>query len=73
MCYRQLQCIEFACGHKEPFTESKVDCNLRECRYSSVHVRPCIACSTTCLQMLGRAQPTVAQRKESLCRHCQQA
>ncbi|KAF9219203.1 hypothetical protein BS17DRAFT_433366 [Gyrodon lividus] len=70
MCYRELQCIEFSCGHREPFTETKVDCNSNLCRYSSLHARPCITCSSTCSQMLGRAQPRVAQRKESLCYHC---
>ncbi|KIJ62079.1 hypothetical protein HYDPIDRAFT_95166 [Hydnomerulius pinastri MD-312] len=51
MCYRELQCIEYSCGHKEPFTESKVDCNSSRCRYSAQHVRGCLACSSTCSQM----------------------
>ncbi|KAF8128962.1 hypothetical protein EV363DRAFT_1339291 [Boletus edulis] len=71
MCYREMQCIEFTCQHKEPYTESKVvlvfivvplrsltdaavgqiDCGSNRCRYSAQHVRPCIGCATTCLQM----------------------
>ncbi|KAG8215935.1 hypothetical protein J3R82DRAFT_7909 [Butyriboletus roseoflavus] len=51
MCYRETQCIEFSCGHQEPYTDSKVDCGSNRCRYSAQHVRPCIGCSTTCLQM----------------------
>jgi hypothetical protein len=29
---------------------AQVDCGLDRCRYSARHVRPCMGCSTTCLQ-----------------------
>lgn len=29
MCYRETQCIEFSCGHQEPYTDSKVDASSR--------------------------------------------
>ncbi|KAI9569182.1 hypothetical protein HD554DRAFT_2020931 [Boletus coccyginus] len=51
MCLRELQCIEYVCQHKEPYTESKVDCGNSRCRYSAQHVRPCGTCPATCAQM----------------------
>ncbi|KAH7882869.1 hypothetical protein F5I97DRAFT_143859 [Phlebopus sp. FC_14] len=70
MCYREVQCRRHACGHEEPFGESKIDCQSDRCRYSSAHPRGCATCSSTCIQQLGMAQRVVTQRRESFCYHC---
>ncbi|KAL4071840.1 hypothetical protein J3A83DRAFT_4093243 [Scleroderma citrinum] len=51
MCHRRVQCARYACGDEEPFSEEKVDCLRRWCRYSSAHPRDCRPnCQASCVQ-----------------------
>jgi len=71
MCYRQVQCqLHSMCGHEEPKSHFKVDCQNFRCRYSSLHPQNCGGCPDSCRQWLDRAQTVVTQIVNSRCYHC---
>ncbi|KAF8880776.1 hypothetical protein BD779DRAFT_1411347, partial [Infundibulicybe gibba] len=70
MCYREVHCVKYACGHQTPSTERRVDCNSSQCRYSNAHNSNCHSCSTTCKQWLRPAQMVITQTSQSSCGHC---
>lgn len=71
MCYREVYQTRYACGHEQPTSERKVNCNSPRCRYSPVHPPNCPACHATCAQTLQRARMMDPRIGEGLCYHCE--
>ncbi|KAL4076674.1 hypothetical protein V8B97DRAFT_1480709 [Scleroderma yunnanense] len=73
MCHRRVQCARYACGDEEPFSEEKVDCLRRWCRYSSAHPRDCRPnCQASCVQWMDRAVTQVSEIRNGPCYHHRQ-
>ncbi|TFK71127.1 hypothetical protein BDN72DRAFT_480244 [Pluteus cervinus] len=74
MCYRQVQCTRYGCGHDTPLSEHRsflqVDCSEANCRYSSSHLADCQSCKETCRQWLRPAQMVPKQTLSTPCPHC---
>jgi len=70
MCHRKVDCTRHICGHEQPVSDSRVDCQSSRCRYSHRHPQPCGGCPTSCHQMLERAETVVTQMASTRCYHC---
>ncbi|PFH53504.1 hypothetical protein AMATHDRAFT_137447 [Amanita thiersii Skay4041] len=70
MCYREVQCTRYACGHEVPHSDRRVDCGSGHCRYSSSHATPCSNCASACKQWLRPAQMQVTRTERTHCYHC---
>ncbi|KAI6165186.1 hypothetical protein EDD17DRAFT_1556419 [Pisolithus thermaeus] len=70
MCYREVYKTRRSCGHEEPTSERRVNCNSPRCRYSSAHPSHCPACHATCAQQLESARQMVTGIGDGLCYHC---
>ncbi|KAF8188045.1 hypothetical protein BJ912DRAFT_851416 [Pholiota molesta] len=72
MCYREVHCTKHACGHEHPQSETRVDCESSDCRYSRVHTAGCPpkTCPETCKQWLKPARTVVTGTSPSRCGHC---